>query len=302
LGVINMMNGILSSLNSELLSRFFQTPTVRRIGGALLSSFVTLVVAATSLSEAQSKKAERPTAQREAAKPKVGADRPNVAQQVFQIKHADVDRLAEVLRIFGHVKADRDLRVIAVQVSPNVLPTVEETIRRLDVPPPAPPPQNVELTVHLLIASDQDGTSGSLPSDLDAVVKQLKATFPFRSFHALDTLVVRNRDRRAGQVKGLAKFDANAPQPSTYTFSYRGATILPDEKGRSIRIDGLKLEAGILVRSQPEGAAVGSYQTIDAGFITDVDVREGQKVVVGKAAIGGANSALILVITTKIVE
>ncbi len=43
-------------------------------------------------------------------------------------------------------------------------------------------------------------------------------------------------------------------------------------------------------------------EALDAGFGTDVDVREGQKVVVGKAAIGGTNSALILVITAKVLE
>jgi hypothetical protein len=36
------------------------------------------------------------------------------------------------------------------------------------------------------------------------------------------------------------------------------------------------------------------------GFGTDIDVREGQEVAVGKANIGGAN-AMILVVTVKVV-
>jgi hypothetical protein len=35
---------------------------------------------------------------------------------------------------------------------------------------------------------------------------------------------------------------------------------------------------------------------------TNIDIREGQKVVVGKANIDGSNAALILVVTVKIVE
>jgi hypothetical protein len=101
----------------------------------------------------------------------------------------------------------------------------------------------------------------------------------------------------------LARLDADAPQPSTFTFSYRAASILSDERGRLIRIDGLKLDAVLLVRTQEQaGPSTVSYQTVDAGFNTDIDVREGQKVVVGKAAIGGTNNALILVITAKVLE
>jgi Bacterial type II/III secretion system short domain len=224
-----------------------------------------------------------------------------LAQKVFQIKHANVDKLAEILRIFGGVRADRDLRVIAVQVAPGVLPTVEDTVKRLDVPPPIP--QNVELTVYLLLASDQDGSPSPVPADLEGVVKQLKITFALKSFRTLDTLVVRSRERGDGMVKGLARLDADAPQPSTFTFSYRAASILSDERGRLIRIDGLKLDADILVKTQEQGGpSAVSYQNVDAGFNTDIDVREGQKVVVGKAAIGGTNNALILVITAKVLE
>jgi hypothetical protein len=223
-----------------------------------------------------------------------------VVQKVFQIKHANVDKLAEVLRIFGHVRADRDLRVIAIQVAPGVLPTVEDTVKRLDVPPPIP--QNVELTVYLLLASDQEASTSPVPADLEGVVKQLKTTFALKSFRTLDTLVVRSREKGNGVVKGLARLDADAP-PSTFTFSYQAANILSDERGRLIRIDGLKLDADLLVRTQEQaGPSTVSYQTVDAGFNTDIDVREGQKVVVGKAAIGGTNNALILVITAKVLE
>jgi hypothetical protein len=224
-----------------------------------------------------------------------------VAQKVFQIKHANVDKLAEVLRIFGHVRADRDLGVVAVQVAPGVLPTVEDTVKRLDVPPPIP--QNVELTVYLLLASDQEASASPVPADLEGVVKQLKTTFALKSFRTLDTFVVRSREKGNGVVKGLARLDADAPQPSTFTFSYRAASILSDERGRLIRIDGLKLDADILVKTQEQGGpSAVSYQNVDAGFNTDIDVREGQKVVVGKAAIGGTNNALILVITAKVLE
>jgi hypothetical protein len=40
----------------------------------------------------------------------------------------------------------------------------------------------------------------------------------------------------------------------------------------------------------------------NSGIRTDVDVREGQKVVVGKSNISGSVDALILIVTAKVVE
>jgi hypothetical protein len=45
-----------------------------------------------------------------------------------------------------------------------------------------------------------------------------------------------------------------------------------------------------------------NVQYIDTGFNTGIDVREGQKVVVGKANIDGSNNAMTLVVTARVAE
>jgi hypothetical protein len=248
---------------------------------------------------AQAKKADKPTEQPGSAKPQPAAERVGHVQKVFAIKHADVNAIGQTIRVFPvEVRENPNLRVIAISGPAALMPTIEETIRRLDVPPPAQ--QNVELTVYLLLASDQEG---SVPAELEGVVKQLRTTFGFKGVRSVDTLVVRSRDTRASQVSGLSKLDPEIPNPSTYSLSHAGASINSDEKGRSIRLNGLRFNAKIPARNQQvEGGTVVGYSWIDAGFVTDIDVREGQKVVVGKAAVGGTNSALILVITAKVLE
>jgi len=285
----------------------------QRLGQRILvASLGMLVFAATPGLLAQVKKVDKPTEQPASTKPQATAERQQHVQKVFAIKHADVEAIARTLRIFPvPVDANRELRVIGVSAPPALLPTIEEIIRRLDVPPPTP--QNVELTVYLLLASDQE--AGSVAPELEAVVKQLKTTFAFKGFRTIDTLVVRSRDKQAADVKGLAKVQEDNPRVSTYSLAYRAASILPDEKGRSIRLDGLRFNARIVVKTQWEGPRLPTAQDApaataqgfafdshDAGFGTDVDIREGQKVVVGKAAVGGTNTALILVITAKVLE
>ncbi len=124
-----------------------------------------------------------------------GRKEEQLVQKVFAIKHADVEAIARTLSIFPvPVHPNRELRVIGVSAPAAVMSTIEETIRRLDVPPPAP--QNVELTVYLLLASDQEASASSVPAELESVVKQLKTTFAFKGFRTIDTLVVRSRDKQ----------------------------------------------------------------------------------------------------------
>ncbi len=253
---------------------------------------------------AQAKKADKPTEEPASTKPQETGDRQQHAQKVFTIKHGDVNAIAQTLRIYPvDVRPNRELQVIGVSAPAALMPTIEDTIRRLDVSPappiPPPAPKNVEFTVYLLLASDQEVSAGSVPPDLESVVKQLEVTFAFKRFRIVDTLVVRSRDRYGASVNGIARFDPDVPHSSTYGFSYKAASVSSDEKGRSIRLDGLRFSARIVTGRDGAGVPV---ENSDAGFGTDLDVREGQKVVVGKAAVGGTNTSLILVITAKVLE
>jgi hypothetical protein len=215
-------------------------------------------------------------------------------QRIFEVKFADVDRLAEMLRLFGPVLSNRELRVITVSGSPELVAAVEDAIKRFDVPPPAT--KNIELTAYLLVASDHT-TSNTLP-ELDPVVKQLKGIFGYQGFRLLDTLLVRCRDGREGEAVGVAPpQDSREIHKTLYSLRFKAARISSDSSGRSIRIDGLRLGPKVPVTTKD-----GGLTYLDTGINTDLDVREGQKVVVGKATIEGSSSALFLVLTAKVVD
>src|SRR5437867_10159435 len=107
--------------------------------------FVGLVIP--SGAEAQNKPT---TKTEEVEKSQPSSEKQEQVQKIFEIKHADIDQLADVLRLFASIKANRQLRVIAVTASRDVVAAVEDAIRRFDVPPPAT--KNIELTVYLLMA------------------------------------------------------------------------------------------------------------------------------------------------------
>lgn len=233
--------------------------------------------------------------------PQPGVRRP--VQRVFQLKHIDPQSLADILGVFPVAKNwNRSLKTLSVSGSPEVVAAVEEAVKRFDVPPPAT--RNIDLTVHLLGAQQQAGPSEEVPPGLQGVVGQLKSLFPYRGYRLMETFVMRMRDGRGGEISGIVPTSEGVPHKTSYSFSIDSATVSGDEKDRKVRIDRLKLNVNVPVPVPVPGPAASttSYQYRSAGLATDIDIREGQKVVVGKATVGESTDALILVVTAKILD
>ncbi len=192
--------------------------------------------------------------------------------KLFQVKYANVYQLAKVFNAFGAIiNADNDLKVISVRAPKEVLVAIEESIKRLDVPQPAS--KNI------------------------AVVQQLKNIFKYSGFRLIATSSLRMRDGSGGETNGILPSVGTGLMPTTYEFRVGSSAITSDSKERAIRIDGLRL--GLRV---PLKAGESNWQYQEAHINTSIDIREGQKVVVGKANIDNADNALILVLTAKVIE
>ncbi len=87
-------------------------------------------------------------------------------------------------------------------------------------------------------------------------------------------------------------------RPHVLTHYYRKDTqvreirVSDGDSGPVIRLDGMAVEVTNQLNPEKPGAS----------FRTDLEVREGQKVVVGKANMGGSDAALIVVITARLVS
>jgi hypothetical protein len=224
-------------------------------------------------------------------KPAKKADSEEWPVKMFQVKYANVGQLREVLSVFGaFINADGHLKVLTVRAPEKILTAIEESIKLLDVPPA--PVRNFDLTVHLLIASSQPAAN-ALPAELDPAIKQLKSIFNYKGYRLLETLLLRTREGQAADLSGNLP-STDSAVPISYEFHINSAWIIPDGKERVFRINNLKLNLRVPIK--------GAGGTYGAGITTDIDVREGQKVVVGKANIDNSDSALILVLTAKVVD
>ena len=220
---------------------------------------------------------------------------PNV-QKLFMLKYADPENLAHLLLVFhAGIVPNRDMRALAVDGTPESVAAIEDAIKRLDVPAAAP--TNVDMTVYLVVGNEGESPAGSaaLPKDLDSVVTQLKNAFAFKTYSLLDVLTLRTRTGQQASTTssgGAVQFPGAGSQPVLTSFKIRSASIGSDSS--TVRIDGLASDSRM-----PVANGTGSTM-VNLGISTDIDIKEGQKVVVGRLGIS-KDQALFLVMTVKIV-
>ncbi len=222
------------------------------------------------------------------------ADEP--IRKLIELKYADAHQIRPLLDGFSaRVNAGSSNRVLTIIGSKEVVAEIEEMIKKLDTPVP-----DIELTVYMLVASAQPDASGALPPELDPVMKQLKGVFSYRTYRLLDSLILRAREGHDANSDGfLSPLAPNLPggAQTTYVFSFKSSAISGGEKNRTVRLDDVRL------RLKVPHASSGGISYSESSIRTDLDVREGQKVVVGKSSlVDGSDGALILVLSAKIVE
>jgi hypothetical protein len=240
-----------------------------------------------------------PLAAQEDKKAEPKPDPGPTVQKLFLLKYADPQNIYTLLRVFhASVTPNHDMRALAVDASPEAMAVIEDAIKRLDVPSAAP--ANIDMTVYLVVGHEAESPAGSapLPKDLDIVVTQLKNAFAFKSYSLLDVLALRTRTGQPASTTssgGAMQFGDGTSQPVVTSFSIRSATIASD--GATVRIDSLSSNCKVPLPTVSGGKI---FAPQDLGIRTDIDIKEGQKVVVGRLGIS-RDQALFLVMTVKIV-
>lgn len=220
--------------------------------------------------------------------------------KIFDVKNANLTELREALSIFGaQMNISNSLHVISVRARKEIMPAIEDAIKRLDVAPPAPPTQRaVELTIYILRPIDQQ-TAGSIPSALQPALNQLKNVFGYKGFEVLETQFVRGSDGRevktSGNLPGLSPA-AFSPAVQKYNVPYSFYAVFRLRTGER-NVPSLVLEKMNFSVQLPTVTQPGNVQYVSSGLQSDVDVPFGQQVVVGKTTVG--ESPLILVMSAK---
>lgn len=179
--------------------------------------------------------------------------------------------------------------------------TAADILKQLDTPapprPPIPPKKSIQLTAYLVIASSGNPTpAGSqpttpVPKELDPAVSQVASMFSYKSFNLLDAIIMRSMDDGSGFVDGLLP-------GGSYEMIARRVNLAATSPDNLFHLQQFELSFKRYNGVDRDGK--DKYQTVS--MRTDVDLKEGQKAVVGKANFDGASDALIVILTAKVVE
>jgi len=218
---------------------------------------------------------------------------PEPEHKVFVLKYADAMDVGNLLsQVFGKgMSFNRDMKVIAVSGTAAMIAGVGEAIARLDVPPQ--PVKNIEITGYLLVGSTKAEAGASVPAELESVVKQVRANFPYKAFQLMDTMMLRvqGESKHASVNGAVAPSDGDMTNIS-YQLKVQSLSLTGEDKDTTIHLGGLELTMKVMRPNVKQ----------DTAIISDVDIRGGQKVVVGKSSFGSPDKALFLVLTAKLVE
>ena len=233
----------------------------------------------------------------------VGSQRDSTdrTQAIVHIEHADPESVANVVRVFGvHAIAHPEVGVITIEGPRKRVEAARAAAVELDRPPA--PTKSIQVVAYVLDASKTAELSGGVPEDLDAVAGQLRQIFGYRGVELIDTLAIRVLDGGAGQVTGTLPASAGRPA-MPYTLGFNRATVIQgeDKGSSSVRLTGFGFNARTSGPPSATGESPKDLESVSR-LVTDLEVRTGQKAVVGKAATAGEREGLILVVSATVLD
>ena len=220
----------------------------------------------------------------------------NFKSKVFDVKYRDPNSLANVVsRLMSGFKgaaiaANSEFRTITVRDFPENLVTIEEAIKRLDTPAAARP--NIELHMYALLASNVSTGGTAPPAEVKDVIEQLRNTLSYKNYELMATVVQRMTETpRLLSGTGTAELPSMIPNTPNalmpYDYSMNGVSLAQDASGGfSVQINEF---------------AFTTVSDKDRGRVqTSLNLRDGEKVVVGTATL--RNRALVVVLTVKLLK
>lgn len=227
-----------------------------------------------------------------------------VVTERVELERADPQELLGILEAFEvEARVDGETRAIVLRGAREEVEAAREVIWGLDRP--APSELLLEIEVSLIAASPEGKSSARLAEPLQQALDRLQASTGLRSFELLDTVVLRTGAKTSGKIEG--QLPGDAPQPARYELRFEEVSPLPGELPPIVRFRGLSfllqdvvMESAEEAKKKKEKAEV--LPTAWTSLETDVDLRAGQKVAIGKVAVLGDERALMLVLEVRVEE
>ncbi|MGZ5453737.1 MAG: hypothetical protein ACXW2R_05950, partial [Candidatus Aminicenantales bacterium] len=211
----------------------------------------------------------------------------NLRQEIVKLKYVRAQDIQQVIYPFlgagGLIRFNDNMPMVLTVSAPSEnIDKVLVVIRELDVKP-----ADVLYTVQLILGSDSDSTTDT-ELQSDPVVKELRKLLRFKGYSILDATLVRAVNRENAEVKFGPKAE--------FEFSLR-----PDVAGDS-KAPVIKTEVRLRRIEQLGFAAEKPITNITTLIESTLNIKSGERTVVGVSKLDGGDKGLILIISAKIVD
>ena len=174
--------------------------------------------------------------------------------------------------------------------------------------PPTAAVRNLDVQLHLLLASNEAGEKGNLPQSLDPIIRQLKSSLSFSNYRLATNFVNRVKDGGTLESRGLIASNiflpaVNNPVPPT-AYEFTLAKMKLDDDLTNIDIPRFRFGLSIpvitgVIRGEGNAPATPAINYQPASINTEISLTEGTPTVVGTMNTTRSDQMLILVITVK---
>jgi hypothetical protein len=209
-----------------------------------------------------------------------------------------LDRVITLIRLLNisavNIVHDSQLKTLALRGTPEEIARVEELLKRFDVPAPGKLARQIQITIHTIEATDQPGESPALPPNLTSAVEQLRTAFGYKGFRLMDTILLQGREGSELELTGMLPITATQSSEKTF-YVARYARAGYNDAQKTLFVNGFKFNIRIPVSS-------GEHTTYgDSGITTDLSIRDGQKLVLGKLTKDQTpGTGVFLILTAKV--
>lgn len=175
---------------------------------------------------------------------------------------------------------------IVLSDHPENVAKMREAIRQLDVKP-----ADLELTVQLVLGAPT-GEPGKASMTDDPVIRELRNLLKYKAYSLLDASLLRAMDGSSSEIR--------LGDRAEFSFHVR-PKVIRDEKSSLIQMEVLLRQ--IRLAGQPPNATSSKPEYITSDLIgTTLNIRSGDKTVVGVSRLDGGDKGLILIISGKVID
>lgn len=227
----------------------------------------------------------------------------NYVQKVVELKHIEPETVLRLMAMgspskdgyAAQLRANKELGIVTIYGLPNDVEQIAANIAAIDKPRPGSAGnRNLDFRVYMLAAARSTANGAGLPGEIEPVASELRSSLGYTEIKLLDTAIFRMRQNERSEARGSLPCQvgetASKGRPCNYQVIVRAGGLRGAKP--TLTVEGLSFNANFANDGPDRVVAIN----------TSFDVAAGQKVVIGKSSIDGADRSLVLVVTARAVD